>query len=76
MIGFVNTRTGARTSNLSGYPTETEAESVARLKAAGWDMEPGSYTFDEKTNRFEYSAGEEVKDKAGDDDGDKEAKPE
>lgn len=78
MIGFVNTRTGARTQNLSGYPTETEPEAVARLKAAGWDMMPGSYEFDDTTKKFEYSASkektEEKDESAGADDA--ETKPE
>ena len=85
MIGFVNSRTGARTNSLSGYPTETEAEAVARLKAAGWDMVAGSYTFDESTKKFEFSAGKENKgDKPdeeegaaeGDSDGSPDSKPE
>jgi len=84
MIGFVNSRTGARTNSLSGYPTETEAEAVARLKAAGWDMVAGSYTFDEQTKKFEYSAASDNKETKpdeqgeaeGDGDGSNDPKPE
>jgi len=65
VIGFVNSRTGARTQTLSGYPTENEGESVARLKAAGWDMVPGSYEYDEQTKKFEYSASKETKEDKG-----------
>lgn len=82
MIGFVNSRTGARTQTLSGYPTENEGESVARLKAAGWDMVPGSYDYDEGSKKFEYSASKETKDDkdegegASDGEQQSEAKPE
>lgn len=55
MIGFVNSRTGARTQQLKGFPTETEAETVARFKAAGWDIEKGSYEYDSSTYTLTYN---------------------
>lgn len=55
MIGFVNTRTGARTQELKGFQTETEAETVARLKAAGWEIEKGKYEYDEQQRVLRYT---------------------
>lgn len=55
MIGFVNNRTGARTQQLKGFPTETEPETVARFKAAGWDVEKGSYEYDATNYTLTYN---------------------
>lgn len=79
MIGFVNNRTGARTQQLKGFPTETEAETVARFKSAGWDIEKGNYEYDSNSYTLTYSTDavatekQDEDQKSGDADGDAKA---
>jgi len=71
MIGFVNTRTGARTQQLKGFPTESENETVARMKAAGWEINSGEYEYDESNQTLTYKE-KAVKTEAKDAEGQKE----